>query len=171
MLKAVIAAINKISDFLGLVSGILICILACMMMYDVFVRFVLNDPVDWSLDIGQLLQAAFAFLSASYVLKIGGHVNMEAVVSYVSPEWGRRLTITSTAITALASGWMAFLSWSLFTKSLAISEQLYGIAIPMAPWKFLVPFGFAVMCLQALAMALSLWLHPEEFMQDGMEGH
>ncbi|RJR18700.1 MAG: TRAP transporter small permease [Desulfobacteraceae bacterium] len=171
MLKAVIAGINKISDFLGLVSGILICALACLLIYDVFMRFLFNAPVDWPLDITQLLQAAVAFLAAAYVLKVGGHVNMSALVSNVSPRWGLRLSIVGAAVTCLTSGWMAILSWSLFTKSLAISEQSFGIEIPLAPWKFLVPFGFGLMCLQALAMALNLWMNPDEFMREGKEGH
>lgn len=171
MLRALIAAINRISSFLGLVGGILICILACLLIYDVFMRFVFNDPVDWTLDITQLLQAAIAFLVAAYVLKIGGHVNMSAVVTALSPKWQHRLGITTSLITCFASGWMTILSWSLFTKSLAISEQSFGIELPLAPWKFLVPFGFAVMCLQALAMALAQWIDPAEFAQAEKEGH
>jgi TRAP-type C4-dicarboxylate transport system permease small subunit len=171
MVRAVIATINKISDFLGQVSGILICIMACLLVFDVFMRFLLNAPVDWTLDITQLIQAALAFISMAYVLKVGGHVNMDAVVSNVSPPWGRVLVIIGAALTGLASGWMAIISWRFFTISLAISEQAYGIKIPMAPWKLLVPFGFGIMCLQALVMALNLWMHPEEFMREGKEGH
>ena len=171
MMKAVIATIHKISDFFGQVSGVLICIMACLLLFDVLMRFLLNAPVDWTLDITQLIQAALAFISMAYVLKVGGHVNMDAVVSNVSPRWKRRLEIIGHGIVALVSGWMVILSWSFFTKSLAISEQAYGIEIPMAPWKFLVPFGFGIMCLQALVMALNLWIHPEEFMREGKEGH
>lgn len=171
MMKAVIATINKISDFFGQVSGILICIMAWLLLFDVFMRFLFNAPVDWTLDITQLIQAALAFISMAYVLKVGGHVNMDAVVSNLSPLWERKLEIIGHAVVALVSGWMAILSWSFFTKSLAISEQAYGIKIPMAPWKFLVPLGFGIMCLQALAMALNLWMHPKEFMREGKEGH
>ncbi|MEW5914345.1 MAG: TRAP transporter small permease [Thermodesulfobacteriota bacterium] len=171
MLRAIIAAINKTSSFFGLLSGILICVLACLLIYDVFMRFAINRPVDWTLDITQLLQAAIAFLAAAYVLKIDGHVNMSAVVSNLGPKWGRRLTITANAITGLTSAWMCWLSWSLFTKSLAISEKSFGIEIPLAPWKLLVSIGFGLMCLQGLSMALNLWLHPEEFTSDGREGH
>lgn len=171
MVRALISAINRLASFLGLISGVLICILACILIYDVFMRFVFNDPLDWTLDITQLLQAAIAFLAAAYVLKIGGHVNMSAVVAYLSSTWQRRMTITVQIITGLTSAWMTWLSWSLFTQSLAISEQSFGIAIPLAPWKFLVPFGFGIMCLQALAMAVSLWLYPDEFAPTGGEGH
>jgi TRAP-type C4-dicarboxylate transport system permease small subunit len=171
MPRALISAINKITDFLGLLSGILICILTCLLIYDVFMRFVFNNPVDLTLDITELLQAAIAFLAASYVLKIGGHVNMSAVVSVLGPRWERRLKIITSTITALTSAWMSFMSWSLFTKSMAISEKSYGIEIPLAPWKLLVSLGFGVMCLQALAMSLNLWLYPDELVQKGGEGH
>lgn len=171
MLRALISASNKLAGFLGLVSGLLICVLACLLIYDVFMRFVLNSPVDWTLDITQLLQAAIAFLSAAYVLKIGGHVNMSAVVAYLSPVWQRRMALLTYAITGLTSAWMSWLSWRLFTESLAISEKSFGISIPMAPWKLMVPVGFGIMCLQALAMAANLWLHPEEFASEGGEGH
>lgn len=171
MQRMLISAINKISSFLGLMCGVLICILACILIYDVFMRFVLNDPVDWSLDITQLLQAAIAFLSAAFVLKIGGHINMSAVVSILPLKWQRRMRMIAYTITGFTCGWMALLSWSLFTKSLAISEKSFGVNIPLAPWKFLVSFGFGVMCLQALAMALSMWHDPDEFIQKGKEEH
>lgn len=171
MLRAFIWSINKVSSFLGLVSGILICVLACLLIYDVFMRFVLNDPVDWTLDITQLLQASIAFLAASYVLKVRGHVNMSAVIAYMSPTWRRRMRIITYTITGLTSAWMAILSWSLFAKSLAISEQSFGIAIPLAPWKILVPIGFGIMCLQGLAMALGQWRYPDDLSQESEGGH
>lgn len=171
MLKAFVAAINKVSNFFGLVSGILICVLTCLLIFDVFMRFVINRPIDWAMDITELLQAAIAFLAATYVLKVGGHVNMSALVGNVSPAVRLRMKIVSTAITCLTSGWMAFLGWSLFTKSIDISEKSFGIELPLAPWKLLVSFGFGVMCLQGLAMLIELWLHPDEAMLEEGEGH
>jgi TRAP-type C4-dicarboxylate transport system permease small subunit len=171
MVKVFITTISKISSFFGQLSGILIYALASLLIFEVFMRFLLNAPVDWTLDITQLIQAALAFISMSYVLKVGGHVNMEAVVSNVSFPMRRVFNITGALVTSFASGWMAILSWKFFKTSLTISEQAYGIKIPIGPWKFLVPLGFAIMCLQALAMALNFWKHPEEFMREQKEGH
>ncbi len=171
MVKTMIAVINKITDLLGYAAGVLICVLACLLIYEVLMRYVLNNPIYWTLDITTLLQIPIAFMAAAYVLKIGGHVNMAALVVYVGLVWKRRLAIVTNVITGLTAGWMCVLSWKLFTQSMAISEKTFGMDMPLAPWKFFVPLGFGVLCLQALAIALDLWLDDSDSVQKYKGGH
>jgi TRAP-type mannitol/chloroaromatic compound transport system permease small subunit len=46
---------------------------------------------------------------------------------------------------------MAILSWKTFSRSYQISEAAYGIALPLYPWKFLVPLCFFVLALRFLS--------------------
>ena len=155
-------AINGISIFMGVLSGLIICILAVLLMWDVFMRYVMNRPVYWILDITQLLQAAMALMASAYVLKLGGHVNMSAIIAVVAKRWKKALTIIHLSVVALCCGIMAYLSWPMFIQSVRIQECPSGISIPLAPWKFLVILGFALLCLQALAMIISYVQIPSE---------
>jgi len=155
MIKAINTTINRISAIFGVLGEVIICILAVLLMWDVFMRFVVNRPVYWILDITQLLQGAMALMAGAYVLKLGGHVNMSAVIVAATKKWKKILTIVHLSVVAMCCGVMAYLSWPMFMQSLRIKECPFGITIPLAPWKFLVPFGFALLCLQALAMIFS----------------
>jgi TRAP-type C4-dicarboxylate transport system permease small subunit len=162
MIKAINTAINKISTIFGVLGEVIICILAVLLMWDVFMRFVVNRPVYWILDITQLLQGAMALMAGAYVLKLGGHVNMSAVIAAATRRWKKILTTVHLSVVAICCGFMAYLSWPMFMQSLRIKECPFGITIPLAPWKFLVPLGFALLSLQALAMTLGYVCSPLE---------
>lgn len=149
-----IKMMNLSSRILGGLSSVIVAVLAILLFFDVFMRFVMNSPVDWVLDISSLLQAALALLSAAYVLKVGGHVNMNLLTEFISNIWRRRLRITSYSIAALGCAWMTYLTWNLFYKSLMIKEAMYSITLPLYPFKFLVPLCFVLLTLQSLGL---LW--------------
>lgn len=162
--------LDRLNFGLGRLSALLVVVIALLLIYEVFMRFVVNNPADWVLDITQLVQAALAFVAASYVLKTGGHVSMNMVTEYLNVEWRRRFAIAASLITLLGSAWMAYLSWNLFVRSFAIREAAYGIDIPLYPWKILVSLCFALMAIQALAMFIdNLLSAPEEFQEIGGE--
>jgi TRAP-type C4-dicarboxylate transport system permease small subunit len=162
-----IRAINGLSTIMGVLSGIIICILAVLLMWDVFMRYVINRPVYWILDITQLLQAAMALMASAYVLKLGGHVNMSAIIAVATKGWKKTLTIVHLSVVALCCGIMAYISWPMFIQSVRIKECPFGISIPLAPWKFLVILGFSLVCLQALAMIVSYVSKPVEDFKEG----
>lgn len=124
--------------------------MASLLMYDVLMRYVLNRTSDWSLDVVQLVQVTLAYAAAAPVLRSGGHISMEALPSMVSAAAKRRLEIISNGICALGSFWMVVITWKTFVRSYQISEAAYGIALPLYPWKFLVPLCFLLMALQFL---------------------
>jgi TRAP-type C4-dicarboxylate transport system permease small subunit len=163
-MKVLISLINKMSDYLGRISAGLILIISILLMFEVIMRYVIGKPLDWILDVTLLTQAAFAFLAASYVHKVGGHVSMNILTEYVNNKSRRWLSITSNILTTLGCVWMAFLSWNLFTKSYKIKEASYGVDIPLYPWKILVSVCIVLMSLQCLARLLEdIKASPDDF--------
>ncbi len=163
-MRSALNFIQKLTDYLGRASAGFIVIIAILLMYEVFMRYVINKPADWVLDITQLTQAAFAFCAASYVLKIGGHVGMNLVTEFVGKETRRWLAIICNSITTLGCAWMVFLTWGLFEKSYKIREACYGVDLPIYPWKILVPFCFLMLSLQCLALLIdNILARPEDF--------
>jgi C4-dicarboxylate transporter DctQ subunit len=162
MFKRVCNLINKLTDILGR-------LLAILLGYDVIMRYIFNSPTSWVLDITQLIQAAIAFLVAGYVLKIGGHVNMNLLTEFANDKWRRLLSIAAHSLFLIGSGWMSYLSWDLFAKSYRIKEATYSLDLPLYPWKFLVMLCFILMGLQCLVMLIeNILASPDEFAkQDG----
>jgi len=150
----VLRVINRIVGYAGGVSCGLIIVISILLLYEVFMRYVINKPADWVLDVTQLTQATLAFVSISYVLKVHGHTNMNLLTEFVGNRGRRWLSIFSNLVTLVASFWMTFLSWNLFAKSYRIKEAAYGVDIPLYPFKIFVTIGFALMGIQCLAMII-----------------
>ena len=122
--------------------------LALLMFYDVIVRYVLGGTSDWSLDVVQLTQAMMAFAVAAPVLRSGGHITMEVLPSMVSAPVKRWLEIISNTICGFGCLWIVVVTWKTSVRSYQISEAAYGVALPIYPWKFLVPVCFLLLSLQ-----------------------
>ncbi len=147
-LDGVIDRIVSVSGFIALVS---LGVMFALLLYDVAMRYVFHSPADWVLDVVQLVQVTLAFSAAAPVLRAGGHINMELLPTLVGRRRQRQLELLSNCICVAGCVWMAVLSWRTFSRSYQIGEAAYGIALPVYPWKFLVPLCFAILALQFLA--------------------
>lgn len=130
------------------VAYLALWVMGGLLLYDVLMRNVLNMTSDWSLDVVQLVQVLLAFAAATPVLKSGGHISMEALTSISGKSLQRKMRMLSNALCIFGCFWMVALSWHTFKRSYQISEQAYGIALPLYPWKFLVPLCFLILALQ-----------------------
>lgn len=147
-------AIDRITAVFGHVALLALGVMAVLLVYDVVMRYVVGRPADWVLDVVQLVQVTLAFTAAAPVLKAGGHINMELLPNLVGPRYQRRLEILSNGICSAGCLWMTILSWKTFSRSYQIAESAYGIALPLYPWKFLLPLCFFVLALEFFASLL-----------------
>ena len=147
-------AIDRITAGFGHVALLALGVMAVLLVYDVVMRYVVGRPADWVLDVVQLVQVTLAFTAAAPVLKAGGHINMELLPTLVGPRYQRRLEILSNGICSAGCLWMTILSWKTFSRSYQIAESAYGIALPLYPWKFLLPLCFFVLALEFFALLL-----------------
>jgi len=143
--------VDGITSVFGMIALAALGVMAVLLVYEVVMRYVVGSPADWVLDVVQLVQVTLAFTAAAPVLKAGGHINMELLPTLVGERQRRWLEVLSNAICAAGSLWMAILSWKTFSRSYQISEAAYGIALPLYPWKFLVPLCFFVLALRFLS--------------------
>jgi len=155
-------AIDRIVDLFAVVALLSLGVMAVLLLYDVVMRYVFHAPADWVLDVVQLVQVTLAFSAAAPVLRAGGHINMELLPTLVGKRRQRQLELVSNALCAAGCVWMVILSWRTFARSLKIGEAAYGIALPIYPWKFLVPLCFAILALQFIAGFLRHWREREE---------
>jgi len=151
---AISRCIDSAISFFHYVAMFTLGAMALLMGYDIVMRFVFNRPVEWVLDVVQLVQVTLAFIAAAPVLREGGHINMELLQTSLGPRGQRRIGILSDGICAAGSLWMAVLGWRTFSQSYRIAESSYGISLPIYPWKFLVPLCFFVLALQFFAALL-----------------
>lgn len=65
---------DKLSAWFGKAFGWLIILMTFGMSYEVFVRYLLNTPTPWSLDVSFIMYGTLFMMGGAYTLSQGGHV-------------------------------------------------------------------------------------------------
>ena len=65
---------DALSAWFGKTFAWLIVLMTFGTAYEVFVRYVLNDPTSWALDVSFIMYGALFMMGGAYTLSRGGHV-------------------------------------------------------------------------------------------------
>lgn len=80
-----IAFADKLSAWFGKSFGWLILLMTFGMAYEVFVRYVLNAPTPWALDVSFIMYGSLFMMGGAYTLSRGGHVRGDFLYRLWSP--------------------------------------------------------------------------------------
>jgi TRAP-type mannitol/chloroaromatic compound transport system permease small subunit len=69
-----IAFADSLSAWFGKAFGWLIILMTLGMSYEVFVRYILNSPTAWALDVSFIMYGTLFMMGGAYTLSRGGHV-------------------------------------------------------------------------------------------------
>ena len=114
--------VNSIFDgtigTLAILAAILIVFIMLAVSADVIMRYFLNRPTVWLIEISEYCLLFITFMSAGWVLKREGHVKMDLMLNRLS---SRRRTLLNTitsitgTITCLAIVWFgAVVTWEFY---------------------------------------------------------
>lgn len=82
-----------------LISAALFAIMFCAFLIQVFTRYVLNDPVAWSMEVALLAYIWVIFIAGATIVRIDEHISFDAIYGAARPKGKRVLAlITSGAI-------------------------------------------------------------------------
>lgn len=79
MLTKIPQIIDPISEWVGRVAKWLVLILAILNFYEVFMRYVFNQPSMWVYDISYMLGGTFFTLGMAYTLLKGKHIRVDVI--------------------------------------------------------------------------------------------
>jgi len=96
----------KVAGILGAFSFLMVMAITT---YEVLVRYLLNAPTTWSLEISVILTMWGTFLGVAYTLQQGGHTQVDLIVSRLSERVRRILKIFIYLFVLLFS---IFLTWA-----------------------------------------------------------
>lgn len=149
----------QLGDGLSLVAGCLILIMSFLSAFEVVMRYFLNLPTFWSLELSQYLMLLVAWLSAPGALFRHSHISVDFVMDHVSPSWRRVLLTVGTA-------YGLFYCLSLFWQTippLRMSVQFGfhtagNLTFPMS-WPYLaILAGSALFACAFLVQGLRIWV-------------
>jgi|TARA_R110002126_G_scaffold163655_1_gene311535 TRAP-type C4-dicarboxylate transport system permease small subunit len=82
-----------------------------------FTRYVLNDSLAWTEEIARYVLIIVAYFGAVSVTRKGTHIFLEFFYRYLSPQFGKYLTITMEAISMLFYGYLGYQAILLALKT------------------------------------------------------
>lgn len=152
--RFIILNIDRFSSAVGKAFAWYIIILTFGESYEVFVRYILDDPTTWAYDVSYNMYGALFFIAGAYTLARNGHVRVDVVYRLLRPrvqagiDLALYLGFFFPGVIALiyAGSRYAAASWRYHEVSVFSPAD-----IPIFPLKTLIPAGGVLLFVQGLA--------------------
>ncbi|PRY25466.1 TRAP-type mannitol/chloroaromatic compound transport system permease small subunit [Aliiruegeria haliotis] len=154
-------ALFRLETFLALIGGIAIFGLMILAVINVAGRNGFNRPLAGYVDWIEQFMPIIATIGVAYVMRLGGHIRMDILVSQLS---GRALWLfeaISTLCMLLVTLLLVWGSWAHFQRSFDMAMPMWSrdssidIGLPIWPAKLIVPVALSVLALRLLLQLYS----------------
>jgi len=157
MMKRFIYAVDLLSRTVGHAFAWCLMILTFGTSYEVFVRYVLNEPTSWAFDFSYLMYGAMFYMAGAYTLSRGGHVRADMFYRLWRPRTQATVELVLYVL-FFFPGVLALViaGWAYGYDSMRIFESSVNspAGVPIWPLKMLIPFGAGLLALQGFADVL-----------------
>ncbi len=149
-MQALLLRVDRLSTWVGQAFAWLIVLLTLMITWEVFSRYVLNDPHDWALNAQIMMYGTLFMMAGAYTLAKGGHVRGDVLYGFFRPRTQATIDLVLYVVFFLPGiVALTWAGWSYFQDSLAIREKTFSATpLPLYPFKFIIPFAGAMLLLQ-----------------------
>jgi TRAP-type mannitol/chloroaromatic compound transport system permease small subunit len=146
--------VDSVSTFVGKAFAWLMLVLMGVVLYDVFMRYVINDPILWGYDTSYMLYGSVFMMCGAYALAQDDHVRGDFFYGSMKPKTQAGFDLVLyvlfflPGIGALCYAGVGFAqdSWFLHEHSSVTSD-----GPPLYHFKTLIPIAGALVMLQGLA--------------------
>jgi TRAP-type transport system small permease protein len=143
--------IFPLSNRLSIISIIAAAGMMFMVTADVFMRRVFNAPIFGAYDVIKVLLVIIVFCAVAEVMRVNEHVVVDTLVRLFPPNLKRLVTGLSYFLSMVI---LLAICWQSINYGLAMlraGENMVLLRIPVAPFIFIVAFGYIVFFLVTLA--------------------
>ena len=117
-------------------------------------RYFFNHPTIWVIDMSGLMMLAVTFLGTAWVLKIGGHTNLDMIIQRFSPKTQAFINGITSLVAILACGMFLVQSIVASIDAYRTGEFLYlTFEAPRHIPLWFITFGFLLLCIQFMRRA------------------
>ena len=150
----IVKLIEKISEWTGALSAWLVIPLMAVVVYEVFMRHVLNAPTRWGYDVLWMLFAAQFLLGGAFTMLRNGHIRIDIVYGALSDRAKLIYDLINTLVVILPPAILLIWAGIVFAgEAFSVGEKLSTTNwfFPAGPSKSLIPIGFFLLALQCVA--------------------
>ncbi|MGQ9695911.1 MAG: TRAP transporter small permease subunit [Thermodesulfobacteriota bacterium] len=147
--------IEQINEQVGKAISYLIIILVGVILYEICSRYLFNRPTIWAHEISLMIYGPYVILLGGFVLKRGGHVNVEILYGRFSPRRRAFIDLFTWLLFFFFCGLILIKGWEMAWYSFKVREtEPTSFAPPVYPLKMMIPLGALLLFLQGLVKFL-----------------
>jgi len=151
-LIAVLEFVDALNDWVGRILSFGILLMFLLVLSEVIRRYFFNAPTVWGTELTQLTFGVYVILSGGYIMRWGGHVNVDILYNRLSMKAKNIIDICTFILFFLFSGMMVLYGGSLAWESISIWEHSNSAwGPPIYPVKMAIPIGAFLLLLQGTA--------------------
>jgi len=151
-MQQLLLAVDRLSTWLGQLFSWLIVGLTVLITYEVFSRYVLNNPHDWNLNVQIMLYGTLFMMAGAYTLAKNGHVRGDVLYGFFEPRTQATFDLLLYIVFFLPGiVALTWAGWNYANEALAIREQTFSATpLPLYPFKFVIPIAGGMLLLQGI---------------------
>jgi TRAP-type mannitol/chloroaromatic compound transport system permease small subunit len=151
-MQRVLLAVDRLSTWLGQVFAWLIVALTLLISWEVYSRYILNEPHDWSLNGQIMLYGTLFMMAGAYTLAKNNHVRGDVLYGFFQPRTQATLDLILYFLFFLPGiVALTWAGWNYAGESLAIREKTFSATpLPLYPFKYVIPIAGAMLLLQGI---------------------
>lgn len=110
--------------------GLLLVALTLLVFFEVVLRFGFGTGLIWAQEVSLYLGAWFVLIGASYALRVGAHIAVDAVVNLLDGPWKRAFAALAILMSLIYCGILAVASWQYLGRMFRLGVEMEDVAIP-----------------------------------------
>lgn len=152
-MRSPVQAIERLSEYVGIVGACLIVPLILATAYEVFARYLFGAPTTWAYEIGYTITGSHFLLGMAFTLKAGDHIRIDIFSGRFSGRTRAIIDLVGYAVLLPLTVWLSIYLYQYFHTGWAQNEKSGQSALNMPVWPFRVVFfaAFLLLSLQILA--------------------
>lgn len=157
MLTQVLRFLDRVTGTSGALVAWLVIPLIAASCYEVFSRYVLNEPTLWAFEVGYMVMGTHFLVGMAYTLRENEHVRVDLLYARLSPRLQALVdTFTYVCLLLPLTLWLSVSLWERVLKAYESQERSGMSAFNPLIWPYRAVFfaAFVLLSLQAIAQLI-----------------
>lgn len=152
-MNKLLLGVDRMSTWIGQAFAWLIVLLTVQIAAEVFMRYVMNSPHDWALNVQIMMYGTLFMTAGAYTLSKNGHVRGDVLYGFFQPRTQATIDLVLYVVFFLPGiVALTWAGWTYANEALAIREKTFSATpLPLYPFKFMIPLSGGLLLLQGLA--------------------
>ncbi|MFZ2650334.1 MAG: TRAP transporter small permease subunit [Burkholderiaceae bacterium] len=157
MLQKFLITIDRFSMAVGHAFAWCILVLTLGTSYEVFMRYVLNNPTSWAFDMSYILYGGLFIMSGAYALSRDAHVRGDVLFRLLPPRAQATIELVLyfiffyPGVTALVIAGYGYAHDSFGYREVSVNSP---VGVPIWQLKALIPFAGIMLFIQGIAQVI-----------------